>query len=799
MLSKANSRGSRASLAVSSGVSEELRSSLLTTLYFVALFFPINKSDPALVDTLKKWEELLNGDEVQGQAADSIRLLSRFLKEGYLGSRPCILEFLEHCSQKDSAHKDSLINAWLYAYLRSEVTSKLSAAKLYMGTLFVRMKQKNISVEEMLSLAYMLREVVTLHPLKDEKLLSSAMQVVKRFLLWPAPYCFVAEDLYRLLQRDMQMPGSAIRERLEREYPDLRGDEVSGSEGTVTIFVNKAARFGTIFREMLREPPQDHVTIVTWRRVLLELMLKAEDKPEGFLAHVPDGVIQEKYNQAVALLEKSSPTQEEKNNELQQILSELLESYPVPEGQRPIAMPNVLPHLQLDVLELQPISNMMDYERITVDRDSNSSEAAEPRCFFNPPATQALRKLLQKSRQQGIVARIGIAGGQATWHAMVGAYVAALCADAGSVSHFLEPQFYLIPAGQENRLASFISRVDSWYERHILLPVTNAVRVLPSIQPQAMDKIMAKRLGLGLKTSSSSGKIDITAGEKDKENDKKNTDDLQQQQQQQQMEGEEVRQKSVVTSPAKFLRFELETYFREADRIMRLTVFEATCHVAMGTKECYSVAFTHSASIGLETAIECYRQEMRLPQLSGAEVQAQSDFDFGRTHPPLLCSYTSVDLNGNSLEEGQLPSAGQEKVHRLSGVTLSHVASRHVAHSQRPNPTAGWLEVNAQVDMPLVTGEKTSGSSSKKSSGGPRGLVEQRLHASRVTVSSGEPKKKRFMLLLDGIRYGPVYKVTFAPLCLAKLSGTGAASGATPLSIPIMTFFPKDKDFINTH
>ncbi len=242
---------------------ELIISSLLHTINFLDLFYPIQANFPAFVKTIRQYEQHRKENPKSSIAAlIEVDLAMKHLDKKWIQGSDTTTQLVIECAYINGSSMYALMmsaragggvssggkgpsrmlaaqaftvlrdSPFPYIRLIANVNSSGSSAQQIMDVVLKQLTsmlpliraQPSVSraqVGNTLALMHILGECMTLFPVVDVTYLSHALDVIGQFNKWPRPYCLVAAKLTRLIKAEIQCPGANARSRIQKENPLL--------------------------------------------------------------------------------------------------------------------------------------------------------------------------------------------------------------------------------------------------------------------------------------------------------------------------------------------------------------------------------------------------------------------------------------------------------------------------------------------------------------------------------------------------------------------------------------------------
>eukprot|EP01133_Synstelium_polycarpum_P012616 gene12616-14807_t len=437
---------------------DSMRSSIISTCYFVALFNNFNSHNPTLKLILSKFNDIIDRAKEQ----HSIELV-RILSPGFKDTNDFIFYLIDHCSDlvldstTTTASKNYLRNSWYNACI-TELFQANTKSKAIFDNLFLFLKHPLLLEKRMMFFLQMLKHYLLVSPVFAPSALQSSMSIVKTYFLWPRPHCDFAAELLELLSIEYQCPGAYFRSMLASEFPSIMASPSS---------IGAASLSSTLFS--MKNRPTIHMMIDRYNTEALSIQELFE---YNFKKQIPS--ITQLQSNNIARLEFLEPIDisqfhyrimdmlnktiylEESESKAVRIkeLSALREDIvknSTKTANKHVPQPLVLPTLNYHFSSLY---------RMSIKNKKPDEFATQYQFPVYKKTTNTLSNLFSNYQDATEPIKICIVGNDASIHHFVGSYVY-LRYHTPDLFENLDVQFYLIPAGQNCRLTDFISSFDN--------------------------------------------------------------------------------------------------------------------------------------------------------------------------------------------------------------------------------------------------------------------------------------------------------------------------------------------------
>mmetsp|Transcript_21886 Transcript_21886/g.30594 ORF Transcript_21886/g.30594 Transcript_21886/m.30594 type:complete len:867 (+) Transcript_21886:249-2849(+) len=759
------------------------RHSLLNTLYFLCLFFPV-ELDATMKNTIQqKWSQ-------NAQEKSFVDEVLKMAGGAFFEGNDAIITFVDQCSNidfpvgfdfgPDKLHSKQLSSSHTDFYLRSSLTR--GAGKLILETILLFLKHPLLTEKRMLSLLHMLKQYVILCPEFFPETLVNGLNIVKSYYLWPRPYGDVARDVLQLMSIELKAPGESLRKKLIEENPDiLKGHQLTpsktGRERIVHVLLDQNLTSARTIQEIIKSHT---VSDVSAQQLQLNLLahiictnLNCPFNSLGFEFLSRDDVSR-LLEQALQILSQAvlmnfEDAEIHRLRELTSLKDEIVGLIVDSSGKSSVFQ-KPRPIAALPPLNFQFIPVNCDNTAPKDDKEIDSTVR-----FPRRQSVDALTNIFAQyapfaDPKNKPIIRVAIVGSDGTLHNVLQAFAFLKCIAPKSF-HGLEPQFFLIPS-EVCGFANFISRYDGWYARHIACLPQSVLRAFPSIAlPQLERQNSGSTLNANDKAKTwNSSMVDRTMDELSKlnlsSNSGRNTVSLARRQKSLRVSTEHQQVSSVFQAitqmyeedefskpptPGSVLRSEFENYLREAKWKLEVNMYSCEC---WDENFSFSVPFCQRVEIGLKPF-------NKVSQQLGAKAPKYNA-------PSLSIKYTQMNVLGVPKQGAPIDA---KPFHAIQIANIPQFGDRGIP----PNPTKPWLEMYT-----METDQKK-----RKTKPSERELETNSVacyHVSVVDIEVEDKKKENFHVLIDNVLYGP-----FVRIRISNCSKT-----EDPVTIPFMTFFPLD-------
>lgn len=752
--------------------------SLINTINFCQFYLPI-KADSTIENLLKKkWQEKKqvyarmcpSGDEVirtltkrlldKDEAIDTLVVQSSTLHSLDEFNRLSDLLAYPIISEEDVRFSGEL--SFVYPFLHSwagtsktRIRTLIETSLLKMRTLPQQLKMSpKLSETGLLASQHIVRQFLGLAPIADAPFLTSSLQALEQFYVWPSPYGDAAFDLMTSLKNELQVPAWNVLNRVSREeshrcairspsgprshpiyYIMDASCPISSGWSTLLQFITIAnlAAFGSGSEESPHCASPDFVAslpsamssnpnaalyaessrdaTVQQKAAILVLLLSNDqlfsiEQAQEVVGRVKSQDIHSLYAKAVELVDATvaQKIEDSKSFRLSQLLAlksqiEAAASASVdwkfaPSHSVDEFSPANTPSLHVSVPQA------VQYIMPSLDQIEELGVTPFPR---TPYVDELLDIFEMHSASAAIAAdkhcevRIVVAGGPHVLHCVTCAYLV-LKIERPDLFQFIIPRFFLLPI-VPIPLSAYLARHDSWYNRHVFIPFRSELFLLPKPQTPVQAAF--------------------------------NFDPS-----------------TPLSCASTFFRNIAEEYACEAQHTLNVSLFKVDCWTDSPNSP------QQMAKRGLGVL-----PDQSMPMIQRLEI-GFSALPAGRQlQPPALrLQYTRADLDGHVL-----------------GTSLDDtLAFQHIVLSHVPQPQDVCFPADpssSSVEMFAFLNEASKAKAKSR-------VV--RSHVSHVEISSADPNQL-FYIIMDGLQFGPYYRITVSPL----LAADGSIS-----SLPISTFFP---------
>jgi len=235
---------------------------ILNTIRFLDLFFVIESDQAVLRKALRAYDvmrsEMPATTSTQLEADQVIRTVARSNLDKADTTNALVIEcafvnsvenaLLQNSGQRDPTFTVLRDNPFIHLRLVARVLAGGESAKSVVVEIIKQLQSMpaviraqpaltNSTLGNVIALLHMLREALFVFPVADKGVLKHALSTVEVLEAWPMPYGKYAGLLAQLIRGEMELPGTALRQRLFEENPLLTpfGSEQSekyGMQGT---------------------------------------------------------------------------------------------------------------------------------------------------------------------------------------------------------------------------------------------------------------------------------------------------------------------------------------------------------------------------------------------------------------------------------------------------------------------------------------------------------------------------------------------------------------------------------------
>jgi len=716
--------------------------SVLATLLQLVLYYDVQPEDKDLKALLKK-----RGPSKPPGAMDELTIEALLEMLGQTGSKAHVNGIVDLCTNMDASSAQDSAGSIAYGLLSGYIQrcvrqNQHVAAIIKAASGLLRLGQPMLSVPRALALLHMLRQLLLNFPRLTPEELEDVRKAVRPLLFWAQPVGGCAFSIARQVENELRLRTADLWLQLAKDVGwvaqgqnpacPVSLDSLSDAF-TVHLVLNESSDWGRAFRELFLtrdegmymegDRPAMHEAICAALASMLFALLHNVRPPLGiapskFAALSRDAVL-ELTSVAMQLVLKVDA-----GAEVAVDLQELAEGVaafsaagggPGCSSTSDVQQPR-LPTMSL--CELRPTA----VEGVSDAQVRELREAAEVsghrRYMFNHHLAALHSRLVAYAAlvERGLPPhplRVCAAGGDGTMHRLLQAYVVLRCAYPQLCAR-ADLRFYLVPIGRTNRLAQYIARHDGWYRRHIYTAHCRGHPTVPHlIVPANSASVRA----------STTRRVEPLQPSK---------------------------------APQLPLHQCLVDYFREAEQVMLVKVFEVQCWVAPpeqteGAKEAPFVTLAFCTTVEV--------------QLAGGVGEASGG-------AALSVQLTMADPYGVSYSS-QVSLTG-----RFNALSF-HNLSTEPEHS----PCSGRLQFRCGY----------ASGSAKQTGEGPLRFVKTATVTAGSTTASDNARAtrqksvppsavERFSLLVDGDFYGPFAHIQITPCILP--------GGREELMLPVRTFFP---------
>eukprot|EP00029_Vermamoeba_vermiformis_P005153 TRINITY_DN1713_c0_g1_i1.p1 TRINITY_DN1713_c0_g1~~TRINITY_DN1713_c0_g1_i1.p1 ORF type:complete len:838 (+),score=124.72 TRINITY_DN1713_c0_g1_i1:87-2600(+) len=738
----------------------EMHSRLLTTAYFISLFYSNSSEFQPFFTALARFNifreaqkvrpvssqlrsnEFLFSDEISRLHSTPNYLLS-FDGLKFLIQQLTIIDFPADYNFKSMSSNyvaPSLVNPFLR---RALLRMDRQFTNMLFDVTIDYFRHPSLSEEMVLALMHTFKSYLTAVPHPPASLMKKALERLKQYYLWPKPYSEYAKDVLDLITLEIRAPGAGYRSRFVEEFPHLvphpSGSEypITGKERTAYLIIDKDCGNAYAFSEILNTyKPRVPTDLEIHLGILSNIFIGClnTDPATLNLGYCNEGDIASLCTEAVSIMNQTLLIRDEKEAEAFRTkellrLKEIIMKAP---KNSQLTSEIVPPRVPLDF-----VTKVIDCSNESLKTQSYSSNSSVRQYHLQRPSFQLLDEIIgqvyNSLKDFNFIAparrpfvRIGIVGNDSTVHNILSAYLG-MRITRPDYFHKLDVRFFLIPI-DDCHLAGFMGRQDKWYGRQIACLTKCIFGLYPSSQGTGfinLDEEVAK-----VKTAS---------------------------------------YPHPVPSPAYVLRAEIENYLREARWPLNMTIFQCECFKTVFETTSVVIPFAQRAEVG-----------MNIANMSSKDVNAT------RMPPALLClKFLHVNAVG-------VPRMSRPTEPRMYETISMSAVSWSPEEGKDAHPSRTWLEMyiresDAKEKKKKDRSTKEKSSSKNKTEDSKKGKSGRSYHVANVEIEP-QDKTRTFEIMLDGIIYGPFAKIKIVP----------AADNATDTiySFPMMSYLPSEEEEI---
>jgi hypothetical protein len=221
---------------------------LVYTARFIDLYFVVDSQDKLLRRALSNYEAHRQEHRAVTSTAIEADQLIRTLSRGSLEKQDTTNALVLECTmvisvestllaaegQRDLSFSVLRDNSFVHTRLQAQILHGGESTRLVFDELVLQLEAQqkmirarpvltNSALGNVMAMLHTLKEAVRSFPLVDLVLLRRAANAVRGYMYWPLPYGTFAKHIYDLLEHEMRLPGSNLRERILTENPLLTG------------------------------------------------------------------------------------------------------------------------------------------------------------------------------------------------------------------------------------------------------------------------------------------------------------------------------------------------------------------------------------------------------------------------------------------------------------------------------------------------------------------------------------------------------------------------------------------------
>jgi hypothetical protein len=481
---------------------------VLASLYFLAVFAPLDPQYSPLRVVMVKWKAFGAGGQVsEPHAVFAVKLrtlIQRKLQgEGLFGEqdlRFLVLELMATPASGPAA--PSALEQSCTSLLSTLAAQHLAAFRTSesLGVVLGRLRRDSGEAAFLTTTCFLRRHLVC-SPFADASLLEEACTTLRSFHLWPQPIAGMAVAMLETLAMEAKSPGVTWRLAWEAAFPALQGLPATGHELNTYVFAAPDSPLGALLDAITIALPSERELTAG---AILNLFQccgigEAEDAEESEeataaaelrLDYLSLKKLRGIYAKVRGCLEQA--VQMSSADDAMLFLFNRLEKlrraaakHIAKESGRTNGVPgfsaNPRPSQMLCGLPLQHHVCRLSFECALAGRDVGTKW---PRRNAQKPLKEIVGELLRAHRDKRLPARCLVEGGDNEMHHMLGAYVATLQSDP-EVAAKIKFRFYLLPGRRPSLVGSYLCSVDPWYAKTMGGGLRGPVSLIPTLADPA--------------------------------------------------------------------------------------------------------------------------------------------------------------------------------------------------------------------------------------------------------------------------------------------------------------------------
>eukprot|EP00698_Gefionella_okellyi_P018751 TRINITY_DN565_c0_g1_i1.p1 TRINITY_DN565_c0_g1~~TRINITY_DN565_c0_g1_i1.p1 ORF type:complete len:1003 (-),score=175.07 TRINITY_DN565_c0_g1_i1:1176-4184(-) len=594
------------------------------------------------------------------------------------------------------------------------------------------LRDPSIKSSRLLSLLVLISQTVLRSTGLSPEVAQAALQMVRKFYLWPSPYGDCARNVLKVLRDDNKTPGSGCQARQLSHFESAH------------VFYDVKSQPAEIWRHLWHQPPitmQDILSVYEPLGGVIQDQLSGPVTNDSVVSALVDsdslmitttGVEESAAADSVQPAAASppatpslAPPSSPKLTPSSPKLTPLAEPPTEPPSDEVTVRLAPFCEEQVSVLDFK--LNLHEVRPSSEDRDLVKRQyLSETGRIVHSTSYDALQTAVQDAGSNKEL-KLVVAGADEVLHSALCAFVACHHTEPKQTAA-LDIRWYLVPLAQDNELAMFLGHYDGWYSRHMLFAYQSTIALVGA--DRGIESYGRQDGILNALTGTRRPEDPCTAVQ------------------------------TPVVSPATVIRRCLQTYLNEAQEILSVPIYQCEMYTLQSNRQYWTVPFFRRLDIGILAYAQSFKVSQGIPiDIPLEKVESEKKFKFEM--PKLRAKWTRCTLLGATEEP----------------ISDTHVF-RSLAIVNMPSPDAP--HVTPQAPYLLATYQERLGSSRRKSVSFVKSQPESTVTLANVALESDSDRG--FDILVDGVLYGPVKKIIVEP-CM--LPGT-----KTQLQMRVATFFP---------
>ncbi|KYQ92764.1 hypothetical protein DLAC_05341 [Tieghemostelium lacteum] len=779
---------------------EIIKSSILSTITFLAMNYNFNSNFPALKLIMIKFNDLMEKSKpdyiIQSE-------LSRILSSGFKDSNEFIFFLLDQSADliqvSDNAKQQR--NSWFNSFVRDLLSSSITKSKMVFDNLFLFLKHPLLMEKRMLYFLQMLKHYLLVTPVISPQTITAAMSIVKNYFLWPKPYCDFARELLEILSIEEKCPGSYFRSVLSLEVPSLSlyTNTLSGGQSTNiggALLNNQQQQ-----QQQLKQRPSVHMLIDRYNSEALIIQELFESNSRTYLPNTSQlqvNNIANIYYRVMGIDNSSIGLEFLDQQQISQFHFKILdlmnktiyfeesESKPIRIKELAALRDDIVKTVQSNTSQTKvpryypqqiTLPNLHyqfhSINRISI-RNKKPDEYGSPyQIPLYKKTMTSLMSLFSAYQDQDFhtTCKLVIVGNDSLIQHVLGTYVY-LKHQSTYLFNDLDVQFYIIPAGasittlanggtttttSQCKFSEYLASFDSWYYRQSCLIIRSLYNIIPtfsiySLLPQTSDQSFLDSISLlhSNRNSTVSNPPDL-----DDLNSNTNSNNNNYNNNNNNNNNGTIDYQPLIKTPSSVIQSEAEYLFREATFRIDIPIMKCEC---WSDDLYYTIPFLMKAELNLNTFLQSQGEGLNLDQNQLNKIAT-------KFVPFNICT--------------KFQQVGQTEASVIESKVFNDITIQNVYPKSLNINNAQQL---LQFPPPKPLMELTLTEEKKKK------MDRYSFNIDTMEVELSD--KKKFDILLDGQLIGPVNRINISFCTLKPTFDKNNKMEQQYIYFPIMTYLP---------